>query len=92
MVIQNVLDVNINFKVIVTGYHDKPDVNCIVSLICYLIYKKYLGDRNNDVINNMSTFLSRELIKRLQTYENLCIVNLNCLIIIQNICTTLNQK
>ncbi len=72
-VISEVTDYVLDFKMIILGVNKLPHVNRIISLLCYLIFKKYLidKDRNNHNFTPVNIYIKYELIFRLKIYETL---------------------
>ena len=72
-VVQNTLDICIDYFNIIIGITNQHDMNCIISLICYIIYKKYLGDRQNIQNMNIYTYIAKEISYRIHIYSsNIC--------------------
>ena len=82
--ISRILNVNISWQDIIIGSDRDQILNLVTSLISYLIYKKFLGDKDkaNFVNNNLNFFVKQELIKRNETY-NICTSK-------QNVCPILS--
>ena len=71
--IGTVFKVNIMWYTIITGINLRQVENKVVSLVCYIIYKKYLADTNGKgIIFPLYTFLTKELSYRLQIYDKTC--------------------
>ena len=70
--INSVTPILIDWKLIVTGSNSNKCVNKVVSLICYLIYKKYLADKDKhqNLQNSVQPFLKSELFFRLRMYSD----------------------
>ena len=82
--IETSLDVELTYQSIILGIPDKKNANTILSLLCFLIYKKYLGDRQNTHKMDIYAFISKELSIRLGIYNsNVC--SLRCRTLVQNI-------
>ena len=76
-IIGNALDCVFNFQIIILGKEMFTHVNRVISLICYLIFKKYLLDKER-IDNNLTPlpmYMKYELTFRLRVYENIkCIM------------------
>ena len=71
--IGTVLNVDIIWYTIITGINLRQVENKVVSLICYIIYKKHLADTNGKgIVFPLYTFLKKELSYRLQIYDKTC--------------------
>ncbi len=87
--VANVLGVNITWKNIVLGVKDERNINAIISMICYIIYKKYLADKDiqNDQIN-----LFDYIISNIRSYFSIYTCqncNAECRMLLDNICMVL---
>ena len=68
-----ILDTDITWDCMILGLEKQPESNTVVSLLCYLIYKKYVTDREN--INkrhtNVKIYIKNELSYKLKVYEKI---------------------
>ena len=82
--IQGIINVTIYWKTVPLGINNEPNMNSIISLICYIIYKKYLSDRDCDPNNiiPINRFIYNELGYRLNVYHNVC--DVQCVTLLQN--------
>ena len=69
--LSKILKITIDFQVIVTGIPAEIDQNKIISLISFLIYKKYIRDINNNNYLTLNTYLKKELQICLDIYSGL---------------------
>ena len=71
--IEKVLSININYEFLILGNSESILLNNIMSIILYIIYKKFIED-NNDISKKSDTtliqYISKELIYRKNLYEN----------------------
>ena len=65
--ISNVLNINIEWKTIVVGI-EHSIFNKIISLVSYMIYKKYLIDKDKSIQSTLTQFLCRDIKFRTQEY------------------------
>ena len=73
-IVQDVLRQQIDWIEIVLGINKKAAENCCISLICYIIYKKFLVDKDrgvNDPHIPLKLYLKRELTYKLETYKEI---------------------
>ena len=65
------LQENINWQTIVLGTNGQQYVNLIVSLLCFIIYKKMLLDKNDrqNIYMTIQSFVKKELVYRLKVYK-----------------------
>ena len=70
-VVSNTFGLEISWKTVVTGVNIEQDFNHVISLICYLIYKKFLCDRGNgnNVHIPIGDFVKREILFRMAIYS-----------------------
>ena len=81
-VLEMIFDTQLSWKDIVLGTTNK-DVNAIISLISFIIYKKHVIDREDIGSRNIKLrqFMKKELIRRGESYVNTKVLrNLNILI------------
>ena len=71
--VSTIINDNITWNTIVLGNDDKQHVNLTVSLICFIIYKKFLIDRNNVIVNftPLIPFVKKEIAYRLKAYREI---------------------
>ena len=71
--ISGILNVNISWQDIIIGSDRDQILNRVISLISYVIYKKFLSDKEkvNVVNDNLNFFVKQELIKQNEIY-NIC--------------------
>ena len=69
--LSNILKVNLDFLKIVTGISIDTNDSQIVSLLCFLIYKKFFRDINNNNIIPLNVYIKKELQICLHIYRNL---------------------
>ena len=71
--IEKVLSININYELLILGKSESILLNNIMSIILYIIYKKFIED-NNDISKksdtNLIQFIYKELIYRKNLYES----------------------
>ena len=69
----DIINENITWQMIVLGKDDHQHVNIFISLLCYIIYKKFLIDRNDyhKISVPIFTFVKKEVAYRLKTYREL---------------------
>ena len=69
--IRNVLNKEISWKAVVFGINDSPSENMVISYICYIIYKKYLIDKDHDTATYLSAkgYIKKELQYILASYQ-----------------------
>ena len=73
-IIGNILRFNINWKQIVFGVNDRAPENCCISIISYIIYKKFLVDKDkmlNQQPSALNLYVKRELQYKHETYKHL---------------------
>ena len=89
MIVKQVLGVDLNFKSIVLGLQVEFYDN-VLSLICYLIYKKYLIDRDKNYRIALLSFIRNEILYREKIYN----LKPNCQVrvFLENIATKSNDK
>mgnify|MGYP001554014539 CR=1 FL=1 len=77
LIVSNVINCQIDWKTIVMGLNDMPAANSCISIICYIIYKKYLIDKdsNSDVRTPTQFYVKKELTYKLQLYREIEIFN-----------------
>ena len=69
-IFSRVFDSDINWSVIVKGVKGNHYINQLLSLLMYIIYKKFQRERNlNGPIEETRSFVRRELIFRKDHYE-----------------------
>ena len=70
VIFSRVFDTDINWSVIVKGVKGNHYINQLLSLLMYVIYKKFQKERNlNGPIEETRSFVRRELIFRKDHYE-----------------------
>ena len=69
--ISRILNVNISFQDIIIGTDKDQNLNLVISLISYVIYKKFLIDKEkvNAVNNDINIFVKQELIKQNEMFR-----------------------
>ena len=83
--ISNVLVVNITWLTLALGIHENRNYNIVLSLLCYIIYKKYLLDKQNEThVMQTTLFLKKEIQQRLNVYSSE-ICPLGVKVLLQNI-------
>ena len=78
--------IDLDWKTILLGIDNEYTINCIISLICYIIYKKYIREKDQDIHchTDIYTYVRNEIHYRLSTYsENIC--NIQCRILLHDI-------
>ena len=84
-ILSDILGTDITWETIVLGSGDIGENNKVVSLLSYVIYKKYLLDREKDKIStSLIQFIKKEITFRLEDYS-LSICNLQCRVTLGNI-------
>ena len=94
-IISETLNVQINWKAIVIGVESLPGVNFCISLINYIIYKKYLVDKdkvNENEICHIRKYVKKELEFRLESLRMCAICNLDITIKLRCICDNLTMN
>ena len=66
-IISDICDIVITWEVIIIG-HQNICINKIVSLFCYIVYKKYLCDKENITQTTLADFLDKDVKFRIQEY------------------------
>ena len=69
--LSKILKIQIDFQIIVTGIPAEIDQNKIITLICFLIYKKYIRDINDNDSLTLKAYLKKELQICLEIYSGL---------------------
>ena len=69
--ISNVMALNIDYHVIITGKSANLLQNQIISLLCYLLFKKFIKDINNFQELCVKQYLKKELNLRLDIYKKI---------------------
>ena len=69
--IGNALCLEIDFKSLIIGVNLNKVINRIISVVCYLIFKKYLQDKEKEYqsYRPMVSFIRNELVYRLEIYK-----------------------
>ncbi len=69
--IENILGYTLGWRDVIIGIKGKHNINCITSLVCYCIYKKYITDRNsNGNYCKMKMYMKQELVYKEEIYLN----------------------
>ena len=83
--VSDIINVDITWITLALGYNENKNYNTVLSLLCYVIYKKYLIDKQNETqILHIKTFMKKEIQQRMQEYSNR-ICPLGVRVILQNI-------
>ena len=71
-IIGHVIDSSIDYRTLIWGKDGCKGSNRIISLVCYIIFKKYLQDKDRQERNHqpVAHFLKTELIFRLEIYKS----------------------
>ena len=90
--ISETLNILIMWKTIVIGENSQPGINFCVSMIDYVIYKKYLVDKGKDCTNGIcpiNKYVQRELAFRLEALDTCDICSIDIKINLRRICENL---
>ena len=70
-IISSILNIEITWELLVIGTNKNKNFNTILSLICFIVYKRYLCNKEKpDCFPNLSNEIVREIEYRLQVYSN----------------------
>ena len=85
-----ILGVNITWKSIIVGIDECKDKNAVISLISYIMYKKFQVDKDktNGSYERFVVFAKKELICGLTIYQ-MCKYNENVLPLLNSLCIEL---
>jgi hypothetical protein len=68
--VADVFQINVTWKIIVIGLSNNIIVNQVVSLIAYIIYKKFQQEKAHiNGYQNLSQFVTDELCQRVTVYQ-----------------------
>ena len=72
--ISNMINIQISWREIIIGMNNKPAENYLISFVCYIIYKKFLVDKEKPINGhyiNLKTYVKCELKYKLEVYEQI---------------------
>ena len=79
--VEKVVRMKITYKLLILGSQNDHQLNQIISLLCYIIYKYYICVRNGNHLQKLSLFCKQEILARLSWYSNkVCNVNTNVIL------------
>ncbi len=87
--ISKVLHVDITWQCVVLGCDKNKESNGIISLLCYLVYKQYLTDRERNVHSSFFSNIKRVIEYKLKIYPDV-LCNYLCKSLLSDICIELS--
>jgi len=91
--IANIFNLQVEWKHIILGLENDMIFNSIISLICYIIYKKYLVDKDN-YGHNKNVSISDFTIKNIRSrygFYSAVVCSAHCKVILDKICDALSK-